>query len=196
MATMLVIEDTPKKMMLKMDASQPKYNPWKGCFLPILGINIFLIPIFICRASSYHFSGSQFWKETIVVSLVEVVLISIFVSLLRMMKKDVKEATVSIDLDTQQATRIEKLNSGETKQYELRFEQISQILIHGQEAGHQLTVTLESPNNPPLKVNSDVFFDTRPMIELGKKLGNLIRKPVIFKTTEGSQLVSEETIQE
>jgi len=196
MAIMLVTEDTPKKMVLEMDASQPKSNPWKGCGVPIILINLFLIPVFILRARSYLFSGSQFWVETIVVSLVEVALISIFVFFLRIQRNEAKEATVSIDLEAQQATRIEKLNSGETKQYELRFEQISQILIHGEEAGHRLTVTLESPNNPPLEVNSDVFFNPAQMLEFGKKLGSLIKKPVMFKVTEAGKPISEETIQE
>ena len=134
--------------------------------------------------------------ETIVVSLVEVALISIFVFLLHQRKNEAKEATVSIDLDSQRAVRVEKLNSGKIKQYDLKLEQVTHVLIHGDDLGHRLTVTLESQNNPPFNVNSDVFYDSNPMIEIGKKLGTLIKKPVVFKITDAGKPVSEETIQE
>ena len=199
MATMLLTEDTPKKMVLEMDASQPKFKPltWNGCIGPALGITGFLIVAF-AWARFRFFDSSQswlFWVITIAALLVEIFIIFIFVSYVSGYNNDAKEATVSIDLDAQQAVRIEKLNSGKIKQYDLKLEQVTRILIHGDDAGHRLTVTLESQSNPPLKVNSDVFFDSNPMIELGKKLGALIQKPVVFKITDSGKPVSEETIQ-
>ena len=96
-----------------------------------------------------------------------------FVAYVSNYNNDAKEATVSIDLDSQQAIRTEKLNSGKIKQYNLKFEQVTQVLIHGDDLGHRLTVTWESQNSPSFNINSDVFFDSKPMIELGKNLATL-----------------------
>lgn len=199
MATMLVTEDTPKKLVLAMDPSQPKFKPLtlRGCIGPTILLTSILIFFFI-QAKIHFFNSSQswlFWLITIGVLLAEDFLIFVLVSYVSIYKNEAKEATVSIDLDSQQAVRVEKLNSGETKQYELKFEQITQILIHGEEAGHRLTVTLESLNNPPLEVNSDVFFVPEQMFKFGKKLGSLIKKPVMFKVTETGKPISEESIQ-
>ena len=199
MATMLVIEDTPKKMILRMDASQPKFRPltWNGCVGPALGVTGLLIAVFAW--AWFRFSGGSqswlFWVIAIIALLIEVIVIIAFVSAVLGYNKEAKEATITIDLDSQRIVRVEKLNSGETRQYELKLEQISRILIHGEEAGHSLKVILESHSNPAFEINSDVFFNTEPMIQLGKKLGDLIRRPVIFKVTEAGKPVSEETIQ-
>lgn len=199
MATMLVIEDTPKKMVLEMDTSQPQFKPltWRGCIGPTLGFTGLLLLVFAWARYSY-FDGSQswlFWVITIAALLVEIFLIIVFVFYVSSYNNEAKESTVSIDLDSQQAVRVEKLNSGKIKQYDLKFEQVTQVLIHGDDLGHRLTVTLESQDNPSFNINSDVFFDSEPMIELGKKLGNLIKKPVVFKVTDAGKPVSEETIQ-
>ena len=109
MATMLLTEDTPKKMVLKMDASQPKFKPltWNGCIGPALGISGFLIVAF-AWARFRFFDSSQswlFWVITIAALLVEIFIIFIFVSYVSGYNNDAKEATVSIDLDSQQAVR-------------------------------------------------------------------------------------------
>jgi len=199
MATMLVIEDTPKTMVLEMDPSQPQFKPLtlRGCIGPAFVITAILIFVYLW-AKVRFFDGPQswlFWAITIGVLLAEVFLIGVFVFFVSNHNHDAKEATVRIDLDAQQAIRIEKLNSGNIKQYDLKLEQVTQVLIHGEDAGHRLTVTLESQDNPSFNVNSDVFFDSRPMIELGKKLGVLIKKPVVFKITDSGNPVSEEIIQ-
>jgi hypothetical protein len=90
---------------------------------------------------------------------------------------------------------VEKSNSGKTTQQELKLEQITKVLVHGDDAIHTITVTLESYNNSSFKVNSDVFFDSKPMLEFGMKLGSFIKKPVIFKIMEAGKLISEETVQ-
>jgi hypothetical protein len=118
----------------------------------------------------------------------------IFISLSNY-KHQIKEATVCIDLDSQEAVRIEKCNSGKINHFILNIKEVTQVLIHGDDLGHRLTVTLESYNNPSFSINSEVFYDSKPMIELGKKLGAMIKKPVVFKITDTGKPVSEETIQ-
>jgi hypothetical protein len=110
-------------------------------------------------------------------------------------RNDAEEATVTIDLESQRALRVEKLHSGKTTQTELTLEQVTQVLIHGNDAVHTLKVTLESQTGPSFHVNSDVFFDSNPMLEFGKKLGAFIKKPVVFKVTEAGELISEEAVQ-
>jgi hypothetical protein len=198
-ATMLVTDDTPEKLVLVMDPSYPKFKPLTlhGCIGPTILFTSILILIFIWARVRF-FNDSQswlFWLITAGVLIAAVSLIFIFISSLSVYRNEAKEATVSVDLDSQQAVRVEKLNSGETKQYALKFEHITRILVHGDDAGHRLTVTLESQNTQPLKVNSDVFINPSQMIEFGKKLGDLIKKPVLFKVTEAGKPVSEEIIQ-
>jgi hypothetical protein len=200
MATMLLTEDTPTKMVLEMDPSQPTFKPltWRGCIGPTLGFTGLLLLVFAWARYSF-FYGSQswlFWVITIAALLVEIFLIVVLVFYLSSYNNEAKEATVSIDVDSQKAVRVEKSNSEKIRQFDLNLGQVTRVLIHGDDAGHRLAVTLESQSSPPFNVNSDVFFDSNPMIELGKKLGALIKKPVVFKITDSGKPVSEETIQE
>jgi len=200
MATMLLTEDTPTKMVLEMDPSQPIFKPltWRGCIGLTLGTTGLLILVFAWARYSF-FYGSQswlFWVITIAALLVEIFLIVVFVFYVSSYNKEAKEATVSIDVDSQKAVRVEKSNSEKIRQLDVNLGQVTRVLIHGDDAGHRLAVTLESQSSPPFNVNSDVFFDSNPMIELGKKLGALIKKPVVFKITDSGKPVSEETIQE
>ena len=83
MATMILAEDTPKKMVLEMDTSQPKFKPltWGGCIGPTLGITGLLILAF-AWARFRFFESSQswlFWVITIVALLVEIFIIVVFV---------------------------------------------------------------------------------------------------------------------
>jgi hypothetical protein len=199
MATMLLTKDTADKMVLEMDTSRPKFRPlaWNGCIGPALGITGLLI-LALAWAWFRFSNGSQswlLWVIAIFALLIEIIIIIAFVSAVLTYNKEAKEATVTIDSDAQRVVRVERLNSGGTRQYELKLEQVSRILIHGEEAGHSLTLTLESQHNPSIEVNSDVFFNPEAMIMLGKKLGELIKKPVVFKTTEAGKFISEEIIQ-
>ena len=200
MAAMLLTEDTPTKMVLEMDPSQPIFKPltWRGCIGPTLGTTGLLLLVFAWARYSF-FYGSQswlFWVITISALLVEIFLIVVFVFYVSSYNNEAKEATVSIDVDSQKAVRVEKSNSEKIRQLDVNLGQVTRVLIHGDDAGHRLAVTLESQSSPPFNVNSDVFFDSNPMIELGKKLGALIKKPVVFKITDSGKPVSEETIQE
>ena len=201
MATMLVTEDTPSKLILKTDPSLPHFNPltWGGCVKPTLTVTAVLIAIVIMiwiRTSFFITTDKWLFPIVIIGAAVGEVLLIAAVAFSVFIHRDrVKEATVSIDADLQRAIRIETLNSGKINQQELKFAEVTHILIHGDDAGHRLNVTLESKNNPSFQVNSDVFFDSQPMIEFGKKLGTFIQKPVVFKITDVGEPVSEETIQ-
>jgi hypothetical protein len=198
---MLVTHDTPAKIILEMDKSQPQFKPltWRGCIGPSLGVMLilFLLFIFLWVSNSFSYGSTSWLLRAFIIStsLTAVFLIGgIFISVSNY-NLNMKEATVSIDRDSQVAVRIEELNSGKVDQTKLDLKEVTRILIHGDDLGHRLTVTLESENHPSFNVNSDVFYDPRPMVELGKKLGTLIKKPVVFKITDAGKPVSEETIQ-
>jgi hypothetical protein len=206
MAQMRVTNESPTKMILELDPSwkaetSKRYaqsvKRGRGC----LGFTAIAF-VFILAKVGYYFATNSlgslpwdFWVFAIIVLVGGGIFAFIQISFESSRKNDVQEVMVTIDLDSQQAVRVEKSISGKTKQNELKLEQVTQVLIHGDDFGHRLAVTLESQNNPSFNINSDVFFDSKPIIELGKKLGDLIKKPVVFKITDAGKPVSEETIQ-
>ncbi|MBI1795323.1 MAG: DUF1772 domain-containing protein [Chloroflexi bacterium] len=186
-------EETPTKIILKKNKSE---QGGEGCTYAAIAVTIALILVSVFAGLAYFNSSRSwlFWTITAAALLIEVLFV--YLAVLMSPRNNVHEATVSIDLDTQQATRIEKLNSGKIQKYSLRLEQVSRISIHGEDAGHRLEVTLDSQNSLPLKVNSDVFFDPEPMKALGNKIGKLLKKPVVLKITDQGKIVSEEIIQD
>lgn len=110
-------------------------------------------------------------------------------------RNDGEEVTITIDLDSRRAIRVARWRFGKTQQTELKLDQVNHVLVHGNDAIHTLTGILGSQSSPSLEVNSDVFYDSQPMLEFGKKLGASIKKPVIFKITEAGTPISEEVIQ-
>jgi hypothetical protein len=161
-------------------------QPSISCY-PALGYSFFTHPL-----------GSlpwYFWVFAVILLIAGTLLVIFEVSFQSSHKKGTEEATVTIDLDSQRAVRVEKLKSGQTTQNALKLEQVTRVLIHADDAGHRLTLILESQTEPSFSVNSDVFFDSQPMIELGTTLGAFIRKPVVFKITDAGKPISEETIQ-
>jgi len=206
MAQMHVTSESSTKMILELDPSwkaetsktyAQSVKQGRGC----LGY-IALAFVLVLGVVGYSFFTNSiaslpwyFWAFAVVALVGGGIFTFIHLSFESSHKNEAEEAVVTFDLDSQQAIRVEKSNSGKIKQNEIKLEQVTQVLIHGDDLGHRLTVTLESQNNPPFNVNFDVFFDSRPMIELGKKLGEFIKKPVVFKVTDAGNPVSEETIQ-
>ena len=198
MASMVLTEDTPRKLVLQLNSSQPRFRPltWSGCIRPALAVNGVLILILAWTWARFM-AGSQPWLSwaiTAAALLAEVSLGIILWNHVTGYNNSAKEAKVDIDLDTQQAVRFERLHSGRTRQHALRLEQATRVLVHADDLGHSITVALESRDRPPFNVSSDVFLDPGPMIELGRKIGTLIAKPVVFLTTDAGTLVSEVVI--
>ena len=196
---MRVIEETPTKLVLEMDPAQKVESPRQG--LGCLGVVAFftftLIFIFIMFGYPYYNTSSSwlFWVIGIGVLIMEAIVIIMAIYIARSAKTVVQEATVNIDLQSQHAVRDEKLRSGKVNHYDLDLNEVSRILIHGEELGHSLKVLLDSQSGPQFEVNSDVFFDVEPMKEFGNKLGNLLKKPVVLKMTDQGNILSEEIIQ-
>jgi hypothetical protein len=206
MAEMHVTHESPGQITLELDPAwkaetsktyADSIKQGRGC-LGIVAIAFLVILTILGYSRSTNSLGSlpwTFWIFAILVFIVGGMFILLEVYFVSSHRNDAKEATVTIDLNSHRALRVEKSNSGKTTQKELQLEQVTQVLIHGNDAVHTLEVTLESQNGPPFLVTSDVFFDSQPMLEFGKKLGAFIKKPVVFRVTEGGELISEETIQ-
>lgn len=206
MAEMRLTHESPTEITLELDPEwkvemsktyADSLKQGRGCFAIVVVAFLLLFAI-IGYSNSTNSLSSLPWSFWIVAALVFIggmLLVLFEVYFIASHQNDAKEAMVSIDLDSQRALRVEKSNSGKTTQKELRLEQVTQILIHGDDAVHTLKVTLETQNGPSFSINSDVFYDSQPMLELARKLGAFIKKPVVFKITEGGELISEETVQ-
>jgi hypothetical protein len=206
MAEMHVVNESPTQITLEMDPAwkaetsntfAESIKRARGCAV-FVAIAFLLILAIVWYSRSNDALGSlpgSFWILSDLVFIVGGIFVLFEVYFELSHRKDADEATVTIDLDSQRAVRIEKLNSGRTTQTEIKLEQVTQILVVGDNAVHTLNVTLESQNHPSFNVNSDVFFDTQPMIDLAKKLGAFLNKPVVIKLTEAGEPISEETIQ-
>lgn len=202
MATMLVTEDTPTKLVLTKELSKPQSNLSDRISNVVLA-TIFLIAITGLAELTNSTTSLRFLTIALGSTLVEAILIVRLVLFIIRDRKSVKKVTVTIDVERECATRIEMLKSGEIKQSEVKFEEVTHILIHSEwlmHGVHGLTITLESQHNLPFDVNSDWPAGSLPtsqgqLLDLGKKLGNLIKKPVVFRETSGGEPVSEESIQ-
>jgi len=206
MATMRVTEETPTKMILELDpeyrefAAETYANSVKsglGClgFLAITVISVLFIAGYSFFTNSLRSLPWSFWVFAVVVLIAGALFVFSEVSFLSSRKNYAQEVKTTIDLDSQHAVRVEKLKSGKVNHYDLDLNQVRRILIHCEELGHSCRVLLDSPGSPGFEVNSDVFFDVEPMKAFGKKLGSILKKPVVLKMTDGGNLISEETIQ-
>jgi hypothetical protein len=205
MAQMHVTSESPTKIVLEMDPAwkaetsktyAQSVRQGRGClgYIALAFVLILGVVGFSLFTNSIALLPWYFWAFAVVALIGGGIFAFIHLSFESSHKDEAGEVVVTFDLDSQQATRVEKSNSGKIKQTEIKLEQVTKVLLHGDDLGHRLTVTLESQNNQPFNVNFDVFFDSKPMIELGKKIGEFIKKPVVFKITDAGKPVSEETI--
>ena len=206
MAKLHVTNESPTKITLEMDPAwkaetsktfAESIKQGRGCivFITIAFLVIFAILGYSIYNNSLGSLPWSFWLCAAIVLAGGGVFIFFEAYFWLSEKNEADEITVTIDLDSQRAVRVEKSKAGRTTQKELKLEQVTQVLIHGDDAGHRLELTLESKNNPPFEVNSDVFIDPQLLIDQGRKLGALIKKPVVFKITDGGKPFSEETVQ-
>lgn len=205
MAQMHVTNESPTKITLEMDPAwradtsktyAESIKQGRGC----LGYIAFAF-LLILTILGYSFSTDSlrslpwyFWVFTVIVLVGGVIFVIIEVSFQSSRKNDAEEATVTIDLDSQRAVRVEKSESGEVSQAEIKLNEVSRVLIHCEEAGHSCKLILDLQNNTPFEVNSAYDFELNLIKELGKKLGGFLNRPIILKWTEGGKVTSEEEI--
>jgi len=198
---MLVTAESPTNIVLQ---TNPAYNQdidktfssslksGLGCFGVFAILLLFILLYIFTRPLS-----SLPWYFGVIAVIFFVVLmlfISLEISFIISHRNSPQETRVTIDLDAQQAIRIDTSKSGNTSQTAIKLNEVSRILIDCQAAGHLCKLLLESQNNPSFEVNSAYDFEMEPLKEFGKKLGGLINKPVILRWAEGSKVESEDEI--
>ena len=198
---MLVTEDSPEKVVLQ---TNPTYNQERdktfasslksglGCFGIFAALLAFIL--FYVFTTPRSFLPWYFWLFTAIFFVALTIFISIEISFINFNRNFPRESTITIDLDSQRALRIEKLKSGKAIQSEIKLNDVSRVLIDCQAIGHSCKLALESQSNAPFEVNSAYDFEMESVKEIGKKLGRLLNKPVVLKWSEGSKVESEEEV--
>ncbi len=112
--------------------------------------------------------------------------------------KVVPVETITIDVDTQRATRIKKSQPGNTEKTDLDLKKVSRVRIQVEELGHHFRLYLDSPNSESFQVSIAFInssYSPDDLIAHGKKIGRLLNKSVVHQHTDLGNLISEETIQ-
>ena len=132
------------------------------------------------------------WPDWIIVAvaiLVEIVVILIvYVELVNV--------TLLIDANSQHATLIEKFFFIRTRTIRLDFNQINRVLIRREESGQHYSVFLDSSSRTHLlmALNLPAEEKQRESMLLSKKIGMLMKKPVVMQVTEVGIVISENRI--
>jgi len=198
---MLVTEDTSTKIVLQ---ANPDYNEdlektfasnlknGLGC-LGISAIPLFFILYFFLTTPRSALPW-YFWVCSAAFFIALTIFLLFEISVVNDIRTFAQETTVTVDLLSQRALRVEKPKFGRVRQTEINLSEVSRVLVDCQEVGHLCKLLLESENRPPFELNSAYDFEMEPLKELGKKLGRLINKPVIFRWAEGGTVEAEEAL--
>ena len=186
---LLVTNETPSRLVLK---TNPAYNQDRdktyassrksgiGC-LGFFALVFALIFVYYSASQSHPW---YFWVIAGIVLIAFVLFVSIEVNSRNTNRNFARDITVTVDINTGQALRIEKLDSGITRQSEIKLNEVSRLLIDCQGLGHSCTLFLESHGNTPFEVNSASDFEVEQIKEIGKKLGGLLDFYIVQNTDE------------
>jgi hypothetical protein len=183
-AEMKLKEETPTKIILETGSPGLK---WSSYLLVLVGPPLLLTGILLTS----NFAAWLDWVLKVIAALIEMVMILLVLS-------ELTDVTVTIDLNSQRATRAEQLFFVRIKKKALKFDQVSRVLIHCEEHGHHCRMLLDSMNSKPLELDFYLPLEEKQKESfiLSKKIGSLLRKPVVVKVTDMGNLISEETIQD
>jgi len=196
---LLIIDETPSKLILK---TNPAYNQDRdetyassrksgfGC----LGFFLLAFALIFVNYSTSQTTPWYFWVVTGIIFAAFLFFIFLQINFVNTNKNFARDIKVTIDMDTQQGRRVEKLSSGTERVSEVNLNDVVRILIECQAVGHSCKLLLELKNEQLFEVNSAVDFELGDIKEMGRKLGGLLNKPVILKWLEGSKVDSEEEI--
>ena len=187
MAEMRVKEETPTRIVLERNpSSRTKWTEYVRNLAtpPLL---FFLIAIALSAFLSW---SSETGAIVLQIALIIVVIIELF--LVYVFVLDAADVNVTIDLNPQRATHIRKFLFVRISKKEVGLEKVSQVLIHCEEVGKHCKLLLESSSNSPFEVAFGMDMDF--MTALGKKIGRLLNKKVVFRHTDMGNPISEYTI--
>jgi hypothetical protein len=106
--------------------------------------------------------------------------------------------TITVDLDSQHATRIKQLRYEYSEHTDLNLREVSRVRIQMEELGHHFRLYLESPNQEPFQVSIAFInssYSPDALIAHGRKIGKALNRPVVQQHTDLGHLIAEETLQ-
>ena len=178
MAEMIMKEETPTRIVVERNpASRAKWTEHVR--------NLAIPSLFFFLIASSEPEAIVWRVALIVLVIVELFFVYLFVW-------DWADVRVTIDLKSQRATRIKIFLFVNISKKELRLEKASQVLIHCEEVGKHCTLLIESSSKLAFEVAFGTDMDF--MMALGKKIGRLLKKKVVFKHTDMGNIISEYTI--
>ena len=181
-AEMKLKEETPTKIVLETDSSSRKWAEY---------LRMLIIPLLLL-AGVLIITNFPTWMNWVMITLaviIEMVMILAVYS-------ELVHVTVTIDMDSQRATRIEKFFFVRMKKIELDFNQINRVLIHCEEQGHHCRLLLDSIDSKPLVIDFYLPLEEKQKASLllSKKIGALLKKPAVMKVTDLGNVISENRI--
>jgi hypothetical protein len=194
---MIITEDNPKRVVLEMN---PKYKKerdnifssnlkgkikWLGVYVVLL---IFILYNFLTKPLFSH--SLYFWAFTIVFFIA---LIFFVISVITLISKNaVQEIMITIDTVSQKAIRAEKSKAGKVRQTNINLNEVSRVLIHNEVRNQSCLLVLELQDNKYFEIDTVATSESNLLLGSGKQLGELLNKPVILKTTEFGNVLSEQ----
>ena len=181
-ADMKLKEETPTKIVLETDSSSRKWSDY-------LRILLIPVPFLVAALIIPHFQTWVDWAITALAVLIGIVVILVVYSTL-------VNVNLLIDANSQRATLIEKFFFIRTRRIRLDFNQINRILIRREEHGQHCSVFLDSTHRTHLlmALNLPDEEKQRASMLLSKKIGILLKKPVVMQVTEMGIVISENRI--
>jgi len=110
----------------------------------------------------------------------------------------VLDETIIVDFDVGIASSTKVLPSGETEKTSLDLKDVSAVRVQMEEHGHHFRLYLDSPNNDAFQVSIAFSMGSYTSTQLhnhGRKIGKMLKKPVVRQHTDLGSILSEETLQ-
>jgi len=110
----------------------------------------------------------------------------------------VLDETIIVDFGTGVASIIKVLLSGKTEKTSLELKDVSAVRIQMEEHGHHFRLYLDSPNNDAFQVSIAFSMGSYTSTQLnnhGRKIGKILKKPVVRQHTDLGNIISEEILQ-
>ena len=208
MGKMRIAEDSPTKLVLEKSlTAKDIWRGWGKYFVnPLVFLAVLYAGLYVLRSS--NILSSPTWSYWVIG--VGVVIVEIFAIYAVLYAE--RETTITFDLQSRVASRSITFVSGKREKSETAFEKVSRIVVHDYTEIREPRLELDASNqsNFIIAAYSDLWSDIssddatndvsiiKSLESVGKKIGQLLQKPVVKKTTEvdvNETLISEEVIQ-
>lgn len=201
MSKILFAEDSPAKLVLEKSFTAVEIWRERGrSFInPLVVLAVLYIGINIYSSNNSVSPTRLYWVVGIGVAIAEI--IALYTVLYAKRK-----ITITIDLHSKIASRNIIFISGKEQKSETALGNVSRVVLHhyNEQRGSQLELDVSDQSNFIIATYSDFLSDDslvealKSLESLGKKIGELLQKPVVKKLTEvdvNETVISEEVIQ-